>query len=387
LAVLAAGALPLYRALSESNTETSAQSVSSAASVPTRLHVNADGSVAVSFQGKAGAAYQIYYAARLPASPDKAKWALIANDVAAGTNIWTDWLDVGAKTRSRAVGLEQGFYRVVLKPAPMVGAVASMSATVASADSTATNAATALKAMRKQETAEIMNIIADGPQAEATLVQKLADTPLTAEYILELLKYLTPEQDWSRKPILEAVVGERAAQFKPKALARARLLLGGIYSSAKRYPEAIQQFLEVARTQAGTLQGCEGMVSAGQIYQLQGNKAEARRYWQQAIQFTDAERWPAEAQLLLGLMYQGERNHSQALEEFTKLTRRADGGLFRAHGYFYTGEALRKMGRWEEAYAAYQKVIQLNRDLPRRSPFRSQYNQAEIKYSRLTVQV
>ncbi len=383
LAVLAVGALPLYRALSQNKVEALAPTTAALNSLPTRLQVNPSGSVRVSFQGQPGARHQIFYADKLPTSTDKEAWTLVADDIAAGSGEWTVWLDTSAATRSRPAGAKQGFYRVMVKSAAAVKSATVTLATSSSTDSTSTNAYAALKAMRKRETADILNIIAGGPETQATLVQKLAETPLTAEYILELLKHVTPEQQWARTPILEAAVGTRAGQLKVKALARTRLLLGAEYFSADRHPEAIEQFLEVTRIDSDTRQTCEALVMAGRVYQAQRNKPEARRYLLQAAQFSNAGRWPEEAQLILGQTSLGERDAARALEEFRKLAEWPEGGMFRAHAHFYMGEALRQMERWEDAYAEYRKVIAMNRDLPRKSPYRSQYNTVE-KWARFS---
>jgi tetratricopeptide (TPR) repeat protein len=369
-AVLGAiAALPLYQ---------TAQSSASPDSLPTRLHVNPDGSVGVSFQCQAGAAYQIYYANELTGSSGQAVWTLIADGIGVVTNGWTEWPDVGAAKRPYATGAKQGYYRVVPKPTPLAKTTSAASATTVSTNSTPTNSLAALKAMRRQEIAAITNLIAGGPAMESALAQKLAETPLTGEYILELTKSLAPfEQDWAKRLILEAVIGPKAGALKPKQLGRARLMLAGVYAGAQRYPEAIQQFLIVAQLRPSPLYGCEAWVCAGRIHRLQQNYVEARRCWEQAIQLTGAGRWPEEAQWMIGLSYLEERNHARALEEFRKLAESPDSGMFRAHGYFYMGEALRGLGRWQEAYAAYRKVIELDRDLPKRSPFGPLYSQAE----------
>lgn len=377
LAVLAAGALPLYQALSQTKVDASAQTSGALGSLPTRLQVNKDGSVKVSFQGKPGALHQIYYTDRLPTATDKPAWTLVADDVAGAAVGWTDWLDPGATTRSRPAGAKQGFYRVIEKVAKTAKIAVLTAETSASTESTSTDSYAALKEMQKRETAEVMILIAGSVDMESALVQKLAETPLTAEYILEVLKMLKPDQDWARKPILEAAVLLRPTQLKPKALARARLLLAGVYSSAELYPEAVQQYLEVTRAQANTTQGWEAWVHAGQIYRLQKDIGEARRCWAEVALKAEAGRWAQEAQWLFALTYHEGREYARALEEFKKLAGAPGADLFRAEAYFWMGEAFRAMQQWDDAYTAYRKVIELNRNLPRSSPYRPQYNRAE----------
>ncbi len=72
LALAAAVSVPMiYRALAQSSADPVAPASGPVNSLPTRLADHPDGSVSVSFQGEAGAAYQIYYSDSPAASPEK----------------------------------------------------------------------------------------------------------------------------------------------------------------------------------------------------------------------------------------------------------------------------------------------------------------------------
>ena len=376
--------LPICRALSQSGAGEVAQMFRPLDSLPARLQVNPEGSVTVSFQGKRGATYQIYFASELPTWLNEIPWTLVADDVPPSTNTWTQWVDVDGAKRSRPAMHRQGFYRVVLK-APKITKPKPTSLAFASTgtnESTSLDPQTALKAMRKREMTELTNLIAGGPQMETALTQKVEETPLDANYLLEVLKGLTSfDQQWAREIILEAVVGPKATDLKVKQFARVHLLLGSVYASTKRYPEAIQHFLEVPRIRPNSLQGWEGFCDAGLMYRLEKNFTEARRCLSQVAGRPEAERWGQQAQWLIGMSYRDQRDFAHAFEEFKKLAETTYAEMFRADAYYWMGDALAEMQRWDEAYAAYRKVIQLNGDLPRSSPFRSQYNRAE-KFAR-----
>jgi len=232
-----------------------------------------------------------------------------------------------------------------------------------------------LKALRTLELAVIKGIIADGPQAQPTLAKTLAETEVPAEFILDLLKTLRPEQLWARIDILEAVV-LKPGQLTPKALARARILLAGEFLSAGRHADSVNQYLAVVRAEPTRLQTCEAWVGAGRVYQFQENHAEALRCWEIAAQFTDAARWPEEAQWLIALNCYHRRDYSRALDECTKLVESPYPGMFKAAGYFWMGETLRSLGRLDEAEQAYRKAIELKNASPLPASFRYQYEVA-----------
>jgi hypothetical protein len=103
--------LPPYRASSQGNVDGGVQGFRPLDSLPAQLRLNRDGSVSVSFRGKPGAVYEIYYSGELPTWLNNIPWTLIAKDVIAETNAWTHWVDAGgvkAVIRNKGIKSEVG---------------------------------------------------------------------------------------------------------------------------------------------------------------------------------------------------------------------------------------------------------------------------------------
>lgn len=345
---------------------------------PVRLRVNPDGSVAVWFKGQTGVAYQIFWAERLAAPPGLTDWRLVADDLQVGTNGWVEWVDQRTASGPEGSAPQSGFYRVVPKFVSRAAARLGPATGEATAAAVAgPEPAQALRQMREREMSEILALVAGGPSMELALEQKLTQTSLSGAYLLELLKRLAPEQRWAERLILEAVVGPRSAGLKSKPLARARLLLGWAYLADRRHEAALRQLMEVVQSAPEATQRCEAWVIAGRVHKARQQWEQARHCWEQAMQFEPLGRWPQEALWLTGLSWLKQGGPDRALEAFLKLAQHPQADLFRADAWYWVGRALEQQGRWLEAYAAWGKVMALNRELPRSSPWRSQYNRAE----------
>jgi tetratricopeptide (TPR) repeat protein len=133
---------------------------------------------------------------------------------------------------------------------------------------------------------------------------------------------------------------ERALALKPTA-SQIHLALGWIYLNEDRFEKAVVQLEAELRTDPYSMSALVGM---GQVYFKLGQTGRAREYLRQALTINPKS---PEAHVWLGKVSAQEESYADAVVHFQDALK--SGVYDRGAIYFQLGQALRKLGRKEEA--------------------------------------
>jgi rhomboid protease GluP len=150
-------------------------------------------------------------------------------------------------------------------------------------------------------------------------------------------------------------VGRLQAVIKQQPnLATAHFALAQAYLTRGRYPEAEAEFKRVIELQPGNT---EAKFDLGLVYLSQKRPDEAKSVFTQIL---SQDSNSAEGHYGLGLLLADQQNHEAAIEEFKKAT----SGPRLAGVYYEMGNSYAKLGRYDDAIAAYLKEKEKSGDDP-----------------------
>lgn len=295
--------------------------------VPTKLQPNADGSVTIHFKGEPGVAYQIFYADSTNAVPAQLNWSLAVDTITAAEG-FTEWTDQGDVTRPSPAKVQQRYYRVIKKSAPIVAPPpatgqppSTTPPSVIPEEAVAFLGVVKAKQLTDLEAlAEIAALIAGGEQSEAELIRKLAETPLSVAKLMDLAL-----QEWNggnrraAQLIYEAIVGPKAKDATKGQLAEAYLCIGVIYYQLGRHQDAADHLEEAARLAPGSAIMDEGLAAASVAYWQMEKYDESHRVLKQLVEGASRPAYHEYGLWLDAQTYYKQRKWDEADAVFEKL--------------------------------------------------------------------
>src|SRR5207249_8259534 len=149
---------------------------------------------------------------------------------------------------------------------------------------------------------------------------------------------------------------QKALTLKPTA-SQIHLALGWIYLNEDRSDEAISNLEAELRSDPYSV---PALVGLGEVYYKRGQSGRAKEYLRQALTIN---RDSPQAHLWLGKLSAKERSSAEAVEHFQAALK--SGVYYREPFYFELSQALRQLGRTEEA-ARYLALFRQSKDRRKR---------------------